>query len=485
MTEQLKPPVITLAGLTSAGKTALLRTFLRDPVIGEIHAGAGTTGAVNDYPLYLENDQDTLFVICDTPGFQNIRGLTDLLSERYPDRDPVSFSIQEISDLIPKGEDNPNTSPFRHDQLSWEQIQKSDTVLAVIDVTEDPDSEGPQSLLIRFWKLIQNEKSLVIILNKHHCVQDGNLFSEKWRKKLEKEGLEPIIEYDAHYRNLKAESTLFNLLADIYPLLKRRFMRKKERRLAEEDRKRQEGVLTTADYLLKLAKTREILGSEKEEQDRYESEIAEKNLIAKLRDAEKEYVIRITKIWGFEPSVVSDVGNFNIYSHRVEESLEKQRIAKGAAVGAIIDIPFSGFSLGSGTLIGAATGGVVGKVYDMITKKWRTSSGTKVIYIPDIKFFDLAIDRSLGLFQTLVFRGHGVPIETTIKLNEMPIVSIPNAIEQIQKVATSGWIHRLLSLPSTTCDKIRKFTSINYTERDLKKLSATISDYLTSVSSED
>lgn len=482
MTEQLKPPLITLTGLTSAGKTALLRTFLRDSEIGDINAGTGTTGIVNDYPLYLENDKDTLFVICDTPGFQNIRGLTDLLNDRHPDRDLETLSIQEIYDLIPKDPDNPTASPFRHDQLSWDQIRKSDTVLAVIDVTEDPDSDGTQSLLLSFWKLIQKEKSLIVLLNKRYCVQDGDSLVEKWRKKLEKYGLEPLIEYDAHYRDLNAESTLFNLLADLYPSLRRRFMKKKERRLAEEERRRQEAIQKTAAYLLKLAKTRKKLGEGKEEQSRYESEKAEKKLIAELREAEEKFVWEITKIWGFDSSIVSDVGNFNIYSHRIEESLEKQRIAKGAAVGAVIDIPFGGFSLGAGSLIGAAAGGVVGKAYDLITKKWHASSGKNVFFIPDIKFLNLALDRSLGLLRALASRGHGTPAETTIKLGLMPIVCIPSAIDQLQKIATSDWSRRILSLPTAVFDNIRRFASIDYAGRDIEKLSQTLSDFLSDAS---
>lgn len=481
MTELLKPPTMTLVGLTSAGKTAFLRTFLRDSRIGDVHAGAGTTGIVDDYPLYLGNDEDTLFTICDTPGFQNVRGLINLLDARFPARDFETFSVQEISNLIPEGADNPDAAPFRHDLLSWEQVQKSDTVLAVIDVTEDPDSGGPQRGLLRFWKLIQKEKSLIVILNKRHSVPDGDLLVEKWRKILENERLEPIIEYDAHYRNMNAESTLFNYLADLYPSLRRRFMRKKESRLAEEERQHQSAIRETADYLLKLAKTRVKLGEGKGEQGRCESEEAERQLVTKLRCAEEKFVKRITRIWGFDPSIVTDAGNFNICSHRLEESLGKQRVATGAAVGAIIDIPFGGLSLGAGSLIGAATGAFVGKTYDMIVKRWRSSSGKAVFFIPDIKFLDLAIDRSLGLLQSLELRGHGN--EKTIKLGGMPFISLSPAIDQLQKIATADWMSRLLHIPSVAFDKIRKFTSIEYDERGVEQLSKTLSDYLSAVSS--
>ena len=483
MPELLKPPTITLAGLTSAGKTAFLRTFLRDSEIGQIHASAGTTGIIDDYPLYLDSDKDTLFVICDTPGFQNVRGLINLLNNRFPARDLETFSIQEISSLFPQGKDNPDAIPFRHDHLSWEQIQKSDTVLAVIDVTEDPDSGGPQKGFLSFWKLIQKEKPLVVILNKRHSAPNGNLLTQKWRSILEKECLEPIIEYDAHHRNMKAESAIFNFLADLYPPLRRRFMRKKERRLSEGERQHQNAIRETANYLLKLAKTRVNLGKGKEAQNRFESEKAEKQLVDKLRCAEKDFVKTITSIYGFDPSIVSDAGNFNICSHRLEESLGKQRVATGAAVGAIIDIPFGGLSLGAGSLIGAATGAFVGKTYDMIVKRWRSSSGKAVFFIPDIKFLDLAIDRSLGILQSLELRGHGTPNETTIKLGGMPVISISSAIGQLQKIATADWTSRLLHIPSAAFDKIRKFTSVEYTERSVEQLSKTLNDYLSAVSS--
>ena len=478
MTKQPNSPVITIVGLTDAGKTAFFRTFLRNSQIGTIHAGAGTTGIIDDYSLCLENDKDTLFIICDTPGFQYGHGLISLLRERFPNRDLDSFTVQEILELIPQGKDNPKAVPFLHDILTWNQIQISDTVLAVIDVTEDPDSVGPQKNLIPFWKLIQKNKSLIVILNKSHAVTNGDQRAEKWLKCLTKEGLESIIEYDAHYRNMKAESALFDHLSEIYPQLRQRFMRKKERRIEEEEKRLQSSIQETARYLLKLANTKEKLGKGENEQNRFESAFAEKKLQSELKQAEEQYVDNITKIWGFTPAIVPDIGNFNPYVHRVEESFSKQRIATGAAIGAVIDIPFAGFSLGAGTLIGAATGGFVGKAYDMIRKRCFSSSGKAIFYVPDIKSFNLAIDRSLGLLIALYQRGHGTDEKTFIRLGRMDMIEIPDAIQYLQNITTSNEFRRLKSCLTDTVDKIGKLTSIDYRERKVEKLSKILSEYL-------
>ena len=72
---------------------------------------------------------------------------------------------------------------------------------------------------------------------------------------------------------------------------------------------------------------------------------------------------------------------------------------------------------------------------------------------------------------------------TTIKLGGMPVISISSAIGQLQKIATADWTSRLLHIPSAAFDKIRKFTSVEYTERSVEQLSKTLNDYLSAVSS--
>ena len=470
MTELPNNPIITLAGMTNAGKSVFLRTFLRDQSIGVVGAGTGTTSAVDEYPLYLENEEDLLCFICDTPGFQSIDLLVQLLNAQFPERNIESFSVKEISNLIPQGKDKPDAAPYRHDSITWEQIQKSDTVLAVIDVTEDPDLGGPQRLLLRFWKLIQKEKNLIIILNRRHykrkddLLPNYDLLVDKWRRILEKESLGPIIEYDPNYRDMEVESTLFDLLAECHSSLRRRFIRKKERRLAEEKQLCQYSIQKIVTYLLKIATTREKLGKGKE-QDRTETEKAEKKVHSNLQSSEEQFVQDITKIWGFSASIVSEIGDFSPNVHRVEESFAKQRFLKGAAIGAFIDIPFAGFSLGAGSLIGAATGGIVGKAYDMIQTKYFKSTRKSVYYIPDVKFFNMAIDRSLGLLTTLYHRGHGMSEKATIKLCQMPIIELSQAVDILQVIATQNWPH-VLQL---------------YLTKSLKeKLTIIFSDYLSS-----
>ena len=90
----------------------------------------------------------------------------------------------------------------------------------------------------------------------------------------------------------------------------------------------------------------------------------------------------------------------------------------------------------------------------------------------------------MGLLRALASRGHGTPAETTIKLGLMPIVCIPSAIDQLQKIATSDWSRRILSLPTAVFDNIRRFASIDYAGRDIEKLSQTLSDFLSDASSD-
>ncbi|MGI5830983.1 MAG: DUF3482 domain-containing protein [Thermoguttaceae bacterium] len=471
MAGQMKIPLISLVGLTSVGKTAFLRTFLRDPSLGEINAAAGTTCEPDDYTLWLNDRKEPLFVLSDTPGMQRLIGLGARMKEQFTNRAFDTFSIAEICETIPNGDD-PAADSFCHDRPSWRKIHESDLLLTVLDVTENPSNSDSRDM-IPFLTLCRKEKPVVVVLNKVGSAYEEISFRSEWEKILDDEKLR-YLPYDAHDRDIDDESALFDTLADLIPSLGRKLEQIKNIRRNEEEKRREDALNDVARYLLQVARTKEFLGKRKGGQNRFESEEAEKQLFRDLAITEKKFVEKITSVWGFRPNVVADTGEFsdNVqYAHRVEVSLKRRRIAAGAAVGVSADLLFCGFSLGAGSLLGAAVGGALGWACDKAASS-GSSSAKLVFFVPDIKYLETALDRSLGLYRALSRRGHAVPVSSPIKLKEMPLLDAPEAIEELQRQQASGTdlASGLVALPMTIFEKIQQFQDADYSERAARKI---------------
>ena len=469
MPDQLSLPLLSLVGLSSVGKTAILQTLLRDSSIGEVSAASATTCNVNTYELILNDQKDRLFEIADTPGFQRLYKLRSLLPKT---QEPAELSVSDICHSLPPGEDEMADS-FRHDFLSWQTIARSHIVVAVIDATEDPDHPVPSSQLdmIPFLKWIQNEKPVVVLLNKLYPAAQSQ--PEKWKSFLQENGLRRVLTYDAHKRNPASDIEFLNLLEEIYPALRHPLERKKSLLLIEEENRCNNTLTEVARYLLELAQMREKLTETAGFSSRLGTDEAERRLVAKIVHKEKEFAARVAKIWGFPAEVVADAGEFpshTRYSTRVDIPLAGRRVALGAMIGAIADVPFCGFSLGAGSILGALLGGAAGKVYDITAKTLYHSTEKSTFFVPETKFLERAVDRSLGLYKALAVRGHGTPVSIPVRLSDLPMVDVSLAMEVLQEKARKSWANLLFTLPARIWGRAEKFMFSDSVEPDVQKL---------------
>ena len=466
MDDHLPIPKLSLVGQTDAGKTAIIRTFLRNSSLGEMSPEAGSTQQIENYTLYLYDQNREILTISDTPGFQRLHKLRLEYLENSASKG--SDSISGICDFLDHGLGD-IAPTFLHDSLSWHDIADSDAVIAVIDVSEDPakPSYPRQSDLVYFLRLIQKEKHVLVLLNKLHLT---NSKTDEWVEILNNEQI-PFVKYDANHSNIASDTDLFNRLADFFPK-HREILNKKKNQRAEENRNRHETTLIEISrYLLKIAQTREGVSlSESNGHNKSENRIL--NIFSA---AEKSLVKSVTKIWGFKPTIVSNAGVFHEHTrfvNKIHISPSTRRIAVGAAIGALADIPLFGLSFGSGSIIGAAAGGALGKVYDIVAHKAYGSSSDSMFLIPDTDFLRLAITRSLGLYRALSERGHGASIDdyNLIDLNKVLPHYIDPAVEFLQEKSVTGWASSFLAIHKFVLKNTQKLFVPGSIDPDITKL---------------
>jgi GTP-binding protein EngB required for normal cell division len=346
-------PTLAIVGHPNAGKSSVVATLTENDRIA-IDKRAGTTTRSDTYPV--EIDGQTVLRFIDTPGFQNP---TDILEwfQGQPDEADLARAF-----LATHGDDR----LFSHDCALLQPIADGAGIILVVDGSKRiKEKDRTEMELLRL-----TGRPRMAILNN---LTTNNKHMPAWQDALNK-SFNSVREFNAHRATYAERIALLNALKTIdqrwEPMLDET-IRAFER---DWDRRIEQSVTSILELLgkalalrvVKIVKVAE-LGSEQERnaiRDRLQESLQEG-----LRALESETQSEIRahfkhNVWNVPPGslLVQD-----LFSEEVERHLGLNRhqtvlasAAAGAATGGAIDLGVGGLSFGTGTLIGAGLGGVLG-----------------------------------------------------------------------------------------------------------------------------
>jgi signal recognition particle receptor subunit beta len=315
---------------------------------------AGTTTRSDIYPV--EIDDQTVLRFIDTPGFQNP---TDILEwfQAHPDEADLARAF-----LATHGDDR----LFSHDCALLQPIADGAGIILVVDGSKRiKEKDRTEMELLRL-----TGRPRMAILNN---LSNNNKHMPAWQDALNK-SFNSVREFNAHRATYAERIALLNALKTIdqrwEPMLDET-IRAFER---DWDRRIEQSVISILELLRKALAFRVIkivkvaeLHSERE-RDEIRQRLQE-SLQEGLRTLESETQSEIRthfkhNVWNMPSGslLVQD-----LFSDEVERHLGLNRhqtvlasAAAGAATGGAIDLGVGGLSFGTGTLIGAGLGGVLG-----------------------------------------------------------------------------------------------------------------------------
>lgn len=398
---------LAVVGHTNTGKTSLLRTLTRDANFGEVRNSPGTTRHVEGVRLSVDDAPVVEFF--DTPGMEDSMALLDYLERLKQPGERLSGP-----DSLKRFLETPEaTGRFEQEARVLRQLLASDAGLYVIDVRDPVLAKHEDELRV----LARTGKPLLPVLN--FLRSDSQRINE-WREALAKVGLHAIAEFDTVAPSLGGESQLYERLA---LLLGNNHSVELQALISDVQAQRQQRLADAwrilADMLVDVAAWR--ISSDADEaaiqeslqrmhkEVRQREERCVKALLKRFNFSSRDYLADELPFDGsrwetdlFHPEILKDMG---IHVGK--------GVAAGALAGATIDMLTLGFSLGSGTVIGAAAGGLwqgFDKWGQRLLGKWRGQIELSV---------DEGVIRVLGLRQSALIRaldarGHAAQVPIAI-----------------------------------------------------------------------
>lgn len=346
-------PTLAIVGHPNAGKSSVVATLTENDRIA-IDKRAGTTTRSDTYRVDI--DGQTVLRFIDTPGFQNPTDILEWFQGHADETDLArAFLATHQDDRL-----------FSHDCALMQPIADGAGIILVVDGSKRiKEKDRTEMELLRL-----TGRPRMAILNN---LTTNNKHMRAWQDALNK-SFNSVREFNAHRATYAERVALLNALKTIdqrwEPMLDET-IRAFER---DWDRRIEQSVTSILDLLrkalafrvVKIVKVNE-LGSERE-RDAIREHLTE-SLQQGLRALESETQNEIRahfkhNVWNMPPGslLVQD-----LFSDQVERRLGLNRhqtvlasAAAGAATGGAIDLGVGGLSFGTGTLIGAGVGGILG-----------------------------------------------------------------------------------------------------------------------------
>lgn len=440
MTETtLAPLKLAVVGHTNTGKTSLLRTLTRDTYFGEVRNSPGTTRHVEGVRLKIADQ--TLIELFDTPGMEDSMALLDYL-QRLTNEQGRMDEPERIALFLQTPEANER---FEQEARVLRQFLQSDAGLYVIDVRDPVLAKHKDEIRV----LAQCGKPLLPVLN---FTRSPEQRIEEWRTALAHLGLHALAEFDTVAPALNGEALLYEKLALLVSAAHSEQLQRLSVDVAQQRQQRmQDAWRLLAELLVDVAAWRLTSPSQKalleqnvqtlHETIRLREEACVKALLRRFNFTTRDYLPDHIALEGyrwetdlFHPEVLKELG------------IQVGRgVAAGAMAGATFDLLTAGLSLGSGTLIGAAAGGIwqgVDKWGQRLIGKWR---GETELTVDDSVIRVLAL-RQIALIHALAQRGHAAQAPIAISRAQIALDSgslseestpinwrsgpLPDAIEQ-------------------------------------------------------
>lgn len=392
----LKSLSMAVVGHTNTGKTSMVRTLLRKSAFGEVKDQAGTTKEVSGAHLMINGR--SAITIFDSPGLENAPGVFDWL-----DQHAVNYRHQSVKWLGALLQDPEACQKFKQECQVLELVKASDIAFYVCDAREPLLEKYQDELSL----LACCGTPIIIVLN--HVISEY-AHPETWRQGLAALGQHHVLAFDAVVRDPVTEQRLFekarSLLDEHIPTIDAWLTLRHQ----EEIDRLQTAVNAIADLLLDVAGRR--WRAPKAEAD----QVSVDQLQNEVRAREQACVDLLLDLYQFEHKDY-DPQPLTLKAGRWQDDLfdpqtmkaygiETSRyVGAGAGLGAVFDMATGGLSLGTGTLTGAALGGVTSIIRRFGDKAWAHIQGEVVVKV-DEATLRLLTWRQMALLRAVRRRGH-------------------------------------------------------------------------------
>lgn len=391
-----KPLKLAVVGHTNVGKTSLLRTLTRDVGFGAISHRPSTTQHVEGARLSV--DGEALIELYDTPGFEDAVALYDYL-EQLPRQGERLDGPEQVQRFLHSSEAGQR---FEQEAKVLRQLLQSDAGFYVIDAREPVLAKYRDELAI----LAMCGKPLLPVLN---FVNSPEQREAQWREVLARLGLHAVVRFDTITPPVDGEQRLYENLSLVLDSQRPRLQRLVDYNQAQVQVRRSAAYRLIAELLLDVSACRRSVHP-----DHLDAAIQE--LHDDVRQREQRCVEALLKLYAFRKddalaaALPLEEGRWgdDLFNPATMKQMGVKLgggMAAGAVTGAGIDLITGGLSLGMGTVVGAAVGGLTQTFRnygDRLKGKWR---GERELTVNDSTLRLLAI-RQQRLLHALELRGH-------------------------------------------------------------------------------
>ena len=400
------PITLAIVGHTNAGKTSLIRTLLRSEQFGCVDNRAGTTRHVEVATIMAE--QIPIIELFDTPGLEDSIALAQTLHSL--ELLPGSSNRDRLGELLRQHD---QYSEFDQEIKVIRQALNSDLLLYVIDVREPVLGKYRDEIAV----LSMAGRPIIPVFNFSACAEPEQL--EHWRSAMASFNLHAVVEFDTVAFDFEAEKRLYQKLQSVMESRYEHIQRLIDYRLKHWHSLQQSACQLVARLLIDVACCRQAVSKSQHTAQAVDT------LQQQVRQSERNCLVQLMAIFEFNDAdlqhhplpVTNGQWDADLFDPQTlkEFGLDAgSAAAKGAIVGAGIDLMVAGLSLGSASAIGALIGATWSAAKHYSSSLLATIKGNQWICV-DEKTLSLLLLRQLQLLRTLLHRGHAAQNRITLE----------------------------------------------------------------------
>lgn len=389
---------VAVIGHTNTGKTSLLRTLLRDSSFGEISSRPGTTRHVEAAELLAGGEP--VMALYDTPGLEDSIGLLTIL-EQLGGNAPAG-GIDAIRRFLVSVEEFPR---FQQEAKVLRQLLDADLVFYVVDSREPLLGKYLDELKV----LAMAAKPVLPVLN---FIAEG-IYQEAWRQQFARLGLHAVVAFDTVVYDREGEKRLYQKMQSLTEIHYEPLQKLIDEREQDWLQRYRAGARRIAELLVNVASYRVQVNLESQQNA---EDPAVPDLQNRVRMAEQDCVRSLTTLFRFADQKMTgedlpvDNGEWelDLFDSNTLKMLGVQvggAAAKGAALGAGIDLLTGGLSLGAATGLGALLGATWGAGRRRGLDLAARLKGYRYVCVDEATLVALWL-RQAWLLRALAARGH-------------------------------------------------------------------------------
>lgn len=348
-------PRFAVVGRVNKGKSSVIATLAEDDHVA-ISPLPGTTRQCAEYPVRV--DDETLFVLVDTPGFEDAPRALAWLKSTSPAADERRARVEAFV------REHEGTDAFVEERELLGPILSGALILYVVDGTRPYRENYASEMEILRWT---GQPSMALI----NRIGDGD-HAESWRSALD-QYFKVVRDFDAHSASFEERLRLLTTFRELAPGAENALQRAIDALESDRDRRRAE-VAEVISSLLVDALTFTMETSEREQSEPKKLEDAFHDALrARERKARRqvERLYHHERVrWEHATELDRPVLGEDLFARRTWADLglsAGQVLAlytvSGAVAGSVLDAAVGGASFLAGTAIGGAVGAGAGALH--------------------------------------------------------------------------------------------------------------------------